>query len=78
MLSRRRPGFNGTVPAAGVVLLVLAALSWRFGQPNFSFYIPWGDGLDVTAPIALAGLGIVCLGIGLLYFIFDLLTQEPK
>jgi len=58
-----------------MVLLVLAVLSWRFGQPNFSFYLPWGDGLDVTAPLALAGTGILLLAISLLFFIFNLLAH---
>lgn len=60
--------------AAGATLLILAALSWRFEQPKASFYIPWDQGLDVTVPLALAALGVVCLGIGLLYLIFDLLV----
>ena len=60
--------------AAGATLLILAALSWRFEQPKASFYIPWDQGLYVTAPLALAVLGVICLGIGLLYLIFDLLV----
>ena len=74
MPAKRRPRFDGTIMAAGAALLILAALSWRFEQPKGSFYIPWNQGMYVTAPLALGSLGVACVGIGLLYLIFDLLV----
>ena len=70
-MAGRRRRFNGMM-AVGLLLLILAGLSSWSGQPKFSYYVRWGQGLDVTVPLALAALGILCLGIGLLFFALDL------